>query len=60
MLIIRQLSDADLCDDITFARAVMETDSQVDDVWIEHESIDASFTLRDLLAEAARRATLVR
>jgi len=52
------LSDEELANDIIFARAVMETDSNIDDVWIEHEDGER-ITLRDLLKEAARRSALL-
>ncbi len=51
------LSDEQLMDDIIFARAVMDSDSKIDDVWIEHEDGER-ITMRELLKEAAKRAEI--
>ena len=52
---VTQLSDADLIDDIGFCRAVMDTDSEVTDIWLEFED-GTKVTYVELLSEAARRA----
>ena len=50
-----EYTDEELISNIEFCKAVMDTDSEVDDVWIEYEDND-KITLAEMLAEAARRA----
>ena len=52
-----ELTDDELVTNIEFCRAVMDTDSRVEDVWMEYEDGD-KITLVELLAEADRRAEL--
>lgn len=49
------LTDEELVSNIEFCHAIMDTDSEIDDVWIEYEDGQKIF-YHELLAEATRRA----
>lgn len=51
-------ADAELAENIEFCRAVMDTDSKVDDIWLEYEDGD-KITYRELLEEADKRVRSV-
>lgn len=53
-----EFTDAELAENIEFCRAVMDTDSKVDDIWLEYEDGD-KITYRELLEEADKRARSV-
>lgn len=49
------IPDDDLISDLDFARSVMDTDSEIEDVVLEYANGD-TVTYTELLTEAARRA----
>lgn len=52
---VSDLPDDDLVDFIQFCRAVMDTDSEVTDVWLDMED-GSRLTYPQLLKEAAKRS----
>jgi hypothetical protein len=52
---LSEMPDNDLVSNMEFARAVLDADSEIDDVMLEFENGDTVSYL-ELLAEAARRS----
>ena len=50
-----EMTDDELVQNLEFCAAVMDTDSEIDDIWLEYEDGDRIF-YADLLREAERRA----